>query len=633
MGKLAVTALATVLAAPAFAQQQPSTVTSMPFASTPLDGSELLYLVQKGNPRKTTVGSLLYPSVGGTPYLTVSNLAALRALPAGLVGNLVRSYYANSGDAPPLAYAWFASCPGSPDNVALYIAPNAGGGGCWSAAADPNIDDLREWGEVNDATATTCGAGNVDNGPIIQVAVNALGAGHTLRQRGGVACIKTGGNGLNGVLISQPAEGIHCDGMTLFSGGHHDVGTEFTAPNGFIGYTYGATLFTFKSATTQSLYGNSFWCPVNGNVIGGNNFAQAAIGVDHFSVRNGSWKIVGAHFQTYIEQVDIDTSIGEAPGSNGNEYWLNFDQSIRFDGGGIGGVGTAAWDLSQDIFYIVFGVWSGGGSVLDFGGADSELILNATGYNNNTSTGNPFVLIGNTYALNTIAISGAYTYKLTTRTNGVAASLPTGLTTYTDANGNVWTYQNPASPGCGIALRAANNIDTARNNTIIDTGWANSACSVYAEGTENGKSTPSTENNIYAFDDLDTQAAPVIGIGAALNWGTYSTPIGLNYFTQSGATVSQRTSNGVVTNTGATTSVAPGATYTIHFTAAWSALPTAGTQLYFPTACLSVTIQSNTATTRPPHYSCTPGTTTTFTITNDDPSITVAGYNYSVTGN
>ena len=53
-----VAALASTFSAPALAQQQPSTVSNMPFASTPLSGNELMYIVQNGGPRKIAVGSL-----------------------------------------------------------------------------------------------------------------------------------------------------------------------------------------------------------------------------------------------------------------------------------------------------------------------------------------------------------------------------------------------------------------------------------------------------------------------------------------------------------------------------------------------------------------------------------------------
>ena len=68
--KKALVALALVLTTPALAQQQPSTVSNMPFASTPLSGGELMYIVQNGGPRKTTLNSLLslLSGLGGLGY-------------------------------------------------------------------------------------------------------------------------------------------------------------------------------------------------------------------------------------------------------------------------------------------------------------------------------------------------------------------------------------------------------------------------------------------------------------------------------------------------------------------------------------------------------------------------------------
>jgi hypothetical protein len=64
--------LALILAAPAFAQQAPSTIPQMQSASTPLSGSELLYVSQGGQPRKTTVGSLSFSAINN--LLSSSNL-------------------------------------------------------------------------------------------------------------------------------------------------------------------------------------------------------------------------------------------------------------------------------------------------------------------------------------------------------------------------------------------------------------------------------------------------------------------------------------------------------------------------------------------------------------------------------
>ena len=77
--KSLVSAIALIAASPALAQQQPSTVTNMSFASTPLSGSELLYVVQGGQPRKTTTGVLAlyfgsnFVTPGGNNTFTGSN--------------------------------------------------------------------------------------------------------------------------------------------------------------------------------------------------------------------------------------------------------------------------------------------------------------------------------------------------------------------------------------------------------------------------------------------------------------------------------------------------------------------------------------------------------------------------------
>ena len=68
--KVSVSALALIVSTAVSAQQAPSTVTQMPFASTPLSGGELVYVVQNGNPRKTTIGSI---SIGGGASLTVGS--------------------------------------------------------------------------------------------------------------------------------------------------------------------------------------------------------------------------------------------------------------------------------------------------------------------------------------------------------------------------------------------------------------------------------------------------------------------------------------------------------------------------------------------------------------------------------
>lgn len=67
--KIAIAAMLVVT--PVLAQQAPSTVTQMPFASTPFNGTELIYMVQQGNSRKTNVSTLAaqFQSFGLTGFL------------------------------------------------------------------------------------------------------------------------------------------------------------------------------------------------------------------------------------------------------------------------------------------------------------------------------------------------------------------------------------------------------------------------------------------------------------------------------------------------------------------------------------------------------------------------------------
>jgi len=53
----------------------------------------------------------------------------------------------------------------------------------------------------------------------------------------------------------------------------------------------------------------------------------------------------------------------------------------------------------------------------------------------------PAITVGATFALNAFGIANFNTYKLTTLGTGVVAAIPSGASTFADANGNVWTYQ------------------------------------------------------------------------------------------------------------------------------------------------------------------------------------------------
>ena len=104
-----------------------------------------------------TAGTLQKDCGAAAPM--VPSLAALQSLPAGYANQVWRSGFLAFGDAPPLLYGWNAVCPGTPDNLAVYVTPGAGGTGCWSAAADPNIYYVANWGASPSANAVANAAG------------------------------------------------------------------------------------------------------------------------------------------------------------------------------------------------------------------------------------------------------------------------------------------------------------------------------------------------------------------------------------------------------------------------------------------------------------------------------------------
>ena len=387
----------------------------------------------------------------------VASLAALRGFTSSYATRVIRDDYAAGNGAPPLYYAWQATCPNTPDNLALLVAPNAGGAGCWSAAADPNRLDTREWGAVNDsAFPSTCGT---DNSAAFQAALNALGEGAVL-YNDGVSCLKTN------VTVSKSGAGIRSKGG--WAGGGHDTAPNFTGVSGLIAGTYGQTLVTFKGGV-QAIYGNVFDSVISGNPTG--TFALAAIGVDAFSTRNGSFRISGGYFSTSILQADINSTMTEAAGFSTNEIWMRGYQTEIYDGSFFVCNASSLWDCSTDTFYTVSGNTSGAQPVLDFKGADSETILNFNVYDN---------------------LAGG--------------------------------------PSCVIALRAANNqLQTARNMLFYYVGATNATCPVYAEGTETGKTYSASSNNILYLDTPNNPTPPTLGVATAgfsppLWWGSSNAP-------------------------------------------------------------------------------------------------------------
>ena len=93
---------------------------------------------------------------------TVTTLAALQALAPGAYVNVMRTGFSVAGDSPNLVYTWNATCPTAfPDNRARYVAPTAGGGGCWSSA-DTALAYPKVWGAKGDGSDdTAANSGNV----------------------------------------------------------------------------------------------------------------------------------------------------------------------------------------------------------------------------------------------------------------------------------------------------------------------------------------------------------------------------------------------------------------------------------------------------------------------------------------
>lgn len=137
------------------AQNTCGTVSTCPNASTPFEGTEILYLVQKGVSKKTTTGAFMGQVQSGLP--SVVNNAALRAIPSAVAAamqGIVRLGFTAAGDSPPLTLNWQSICPGTADNLGYLIAPTSGGSGCWKAAYE-QVVDAREFGIGQNADDTS----------------------------------------------------------------------------------------------------------------------------------------------------------------------------------------------------------------------------------------------------------------------------------------------------------------------------------------------------------------------------------------------------------------------------------------------------------------------------------------------
>ena len=212
----------------------------------------------------------------GVPIPVVPSNTALRALVAGYAPQVWRSGFAAAGDAPPLLFTWQASCPGTPDNAALYVAPNSTSSGCWSSAYDPNVEDFREWGAL-------CNNSH-DDQPAIQAEVNAFGAygGKRIRVTAGACKI--------GATISVPYNDIHFFGIgentsTIVPTGGFDAfvfGDIANATVSHVGMRDLSIVWATIPASGHCFRVNHVYYPVVHNVLCQNPYAGAAIGPSYF---------------------------------------------------------------------------------------------------------------------------------------------------------------------------------------------------------------------------------------------------------------------------------------------------------------------------------------------------------------
>lgn len=149
--------LAISAAVPAFGQQLSSSL--IPFASLPLNRSELLYLLQNGASKKVAVGDML-AGVSGIP--SAGTNATLTTLGSSGTPVILRTGFYAPGDGTPPMY--FFGTPGTcatrglPNDGAQCV--NDGTGNSFTGVLGP-VADPRQWGATGSASASTCAVNNV----------------------------------------------------------------------------------------------------------------------------------------------------------------------------------------------------------------------------------------------------------------------------------------------------------------------------------------------------------------------------------------------------------------------------------------------------------------------------------------
>ncbi len=104
---------------------------------------------------------------------------------------------------------------------------------------------------------------------------------------------------------------------------------------------------------------------------------------------------------------------------------------------------TSSTVSAASVLAALTNTWPAGSFVNSIFRAYGDIWTNASGQGNFWGyqiAPYPTIAVGATYALNTFGYTPHSNYELTTLGTGPIASVPSGTSTYTDANGNVWTY-------------------------------------------------------------------------------------------------------------------------------------------------------------------------------------------------
>ena len=278
----------------------------------------------------------------------------------------------------------------------------------------------------------------------------------------------------------------------------HDTGTQIVAPCRFTWMgALGGTMAKVLPPGAQYLAGNVF----DGIFLDGNN-GLAAIGLNVWSVRQATCRVMGAHCTTALFQTDIATFLSEPAGCSENTFRVAGYQTNAGDGSLVICNSTPAYNTTQNTWEFIGGDFYNQQGAIKILGSDSE------------------------------------TFEV------------------------IKLYTSDAS-GVGLILGAgATPIQAARNNMFRYFGCTGATVQIFAEGTSYG-AYPSNENNIDFLDTANNPNPPSLDTGATLWWGATTAPIGMQDYSESGHSFVEVGASGIITQGGLSGTIAGGATGTI----------------------------------------------------------------------